>query len=105
MINEQEEYELVSYEQINTCPGLRAFLFERKGLRHVVYWHESGEGRVQLPLQARDFAIKEALDRPPLDAEEKNGQCLLPAGKRRYLISALSREEICDAFQKAGLSL
>jgi len=103
LINEQGEYELVPYRQIDSCPGIRAFLMERGGLRQVVYWHENGKGTLLLPLDVQKVTVRDELDQEPLSLEEKEGHCLLPAEGRRYLISALPQEAICAAFQQARL--
>lgn len=45
-------YELVEWEQLNVAGGqwtpVRAFLYEKDGRRHVVYWHVAGSGRLDL---------------------------------------------------------
>ena len=46
------DYELVEWEQIPVAGGkdtpVRAFLYEKDGRRHVVYWHVAGRGRLDL---------------------------------------------------------
>lgn len=45
-------YEFVEWEQLDVAGGkwapVRAFLYEKDGRRHVVYWHVAGSGRLEL---------------------------------------------------------
>ncbi len=105
LINEEKEFELLPYEQIEGAAGgdmkVRAFIFERKGLRCVVYWHTSGEGTLKLPIA--DATLRKELYEDALPVETADGGILLPIGSRRYLTASLSREELISAFERAEL--
>ena len=97
LINEDREYEVLPYNQIPTSdPRLRAYLFERKGKRVVVYWHTEGDGTVNLKIP--DATVYEELYETPL---AQTGGQNLPVGQRRYLVSDLHADVILSAFLKA----
>lgn len=100
LINEQKEFELVPYNQIqgaaNDAPEFTAYSFSRGEENYVVYWHHSGEGTLNLGTDV-EF-LDELWENPTTGA-------VLPLGKRRYVKSKLPLEELVAAFQKAKLQL
>lgn len=103
IINEQGEYELLPYEQIDAPEGVRAFIFERNSSRCVVYWHESGEGMLKIGLQKEDFTLRDDFAKPYLETAHEEAASILPVSSRRYLISTLSKEKLTAAFKNAQL--
>jgi hypothetical protein len=105
LVDEGGQFVLVPWEQIEgletTPDSLRAFIFERNGNVWVAYWHPSGEGSLELNLQATHMTLM----REPGKATtlKRKGQgAILPLGERRYLeFSGLSREEVSAAFRSA----
>lgn len=106
LINEEKAFELLPYEQIEGAAGgdmrVRAFLFERRGLHCVVYWHTSGEGTLKLPA-LENATLRAELYEAALPFETDGENILLPIDSRRYLTTSLSREEVVSAFERAAL--
>ncbi len=104
LINGGGEYELVRWDQTECGDGrIRAFIFERDGAFWAAYWHMTGEGRLELPLNAGEVRISDEPDGEALATEEAGSGVIVPAGGRRYLRSAVSREELAVAFAAARL--
>lgn len=103
LINENREFELLPYRQISACEGVRSFLFERAGKTCVVYWHESGEGTLSLPLAPEHCAVKKELWQDAEALSVENGCILLPVSSRSYLICELHADEVERAFAQARL--
>ena len=104
LINAKGEYELVPYDWIQVGDGkspIRAFFFGRKGASWVVYWHGSGEGTVKLPFAAKDVELLDEVAGKPVAFETAAGSVVLPAGRRRYLKTDLSRKTVEKAFAGA----
>lgn len=97
LINEEKNYEPVPYRQLETGDErLRAFLFVRRGLRWVVFWHTQGEGTVTFPIA--DAQVRSELWEAPLP----QGQ--IPVDRRRYLSTGLSEEEVEEVFRSIRLA-
>ena len=104
LINEEKRFELVRYHQITgDKPGVRAFAFERRGARWVVYWHTFGEGALTLAVDDPTLEARDELYGAPIAIERGAGFVRLPAGGRRYIRTALPMEEIAAAFEGAVL--
>lgn len=101
LINEQKEFELVPYYQIEGAASgnefVSAFHFTRNEENYVVYWLHNADGTLRLPLDGKDFAVVEELWEQPLALENNE----LPIGKRRYIKSKLPVEELIEAVKKA----
>ncbi len=107
LINEEGAYELLPYSQISDTGqgnnGLRAFIFERNHMSWVVYWHMSGEGTVELPVNPEKIRLfTEPGKEMPVTVN--NEHVILPVGNRRYLQFNLSQEEVIDLFAQANIS-
>ncbi len=63
LLNEKNELELHPYNQIMTVAGgsreVRAFSFKRNGDQYVVYWHISGDKKLELPVKPSDITLLE----------------------------------------------
>src|SRR5690606_5964724 len=65
LINENNELELVPYDQImdiaNGSRDVIAFTFERNKEIYAVYWHISGDKKIDLPLKSSDINLMESI--------------------------------------------
>ena len=105
--NEQKEFELVPYDQItdvaNGSRDVRAFIFERNGEWYVVYWHISGNKKLELPLKKSDVKLYETLGREAKIANLRNN-ISVPVSNRRYLkATKATKEELLNAFRNAKI--
>ena len=103
LINEKGEYELTPYEKIPTPENLSAFFFERGGENWIVYWHERGEGKAGLPLDAGSITVYDAIGGEAISVAAAQGGCVLPVGHKRYLRSSADKETLLKAFERASL--
>ncbi len=108
LINEKNEPELVPYYQImNVASGsrdVRAFSFSRNDGRYVVYWHISGDRRLELPVQQEDITLLDELGKEVRTEPASGGRTIVPVGHRRYIkTTKLSAEELAAALSKARI--
>ena len=101
LINENGEYELVPYTQIEMADEkVTAFSFERAGKSYVTYWHNTGEGTLALNLDC-DIKLERDLGKEEI-AFTKNGDMLtIPAKEKSYLSAECDVETLREAFRKA----
>ncbi len=107
LVNEHGKFELVPCEQIERVAGAkqpgRAFLFSRNGNVWVAYWHTSGSGVLEIPLEAKRVRLMRELGKP-LAVKGSGKVARLPLGERRYLeCEGLARQEVIAAFQNAKI--
>ena len=107
LLNEQNQFELVPYEQISGVAGgskeIRAFIFQRKGEYYVVYWHISGNKKLQLQLKPSDITLYKRLDEEE-PVNDSNGNILIPLNDRRYIrTNKLTKEEILAVLSNAKI--
>ncbi len=108
LLNEQKEFELVPYKQINNVSDeskdVRAFFFERKNDNYVVYWHISGSKKLELPLSSKNVILYEDLGREIPVHHTQNNYITVPVSNRRYIKTKnLSKEKLIDAFKNARI--
>lgn len=109
LLNEKNEFELVPYDQImniaNKSREVRAFTFKRGSDLYVVYWHISGDRKLELPLNPRDVTLMESIGQEiSVQADQNGNNSIVPVGKRRYLkTSRLSKDELIAAFRNAKI--
>lgn len=107
LLDEQNQLELVPYEQLTDVAGgskeMRAFIFQRKGDYYILYWHIAGDKKLSLPLDASKVELYEALStKEPVQADGSN--TIIPLGNRRYLKAGkLTKEELTEVFRKASI--
>ncbi len=101
LINEKGEYELVPYYQIEMADEkVTAFSFERAGKSYVTYWHNYGEGTLELQLDA-DVKLERDLGKEEI-AFTKNGNTLvIPAKEKAYISGDCDVETLREAFKSA----
>jgi hypothetical protein len=105
LINEKGDFELLPYDQIpNAAKGnnaASAFVFERHGRTHVVYWHTFGQARLDLPLRASRVCLFREIGKQA-DAQATSSGVRVPLAGRHYLeCIELSRADVIRAFQQA----
>jgi hypothetical protein len=108
LLNEKNEPELVPYDQImNAAQGsreIRAFSFTRNNYQYVVYWHISGDGELELPINSRDFILMENPGKEIQVSHSDVGKTVVPVGGRRYIkTNKLTRDELVAAFVNARI--
>jgi len=109
LLNEQEEFELLPYDQIidvaNGSREVRAFIFERNNDLYVVYWHISGSKKLKLPLAFERITLMESLGHEiPVPFDQNSGSVVLPVDKRRFIkTSNLTKDQIVNAFNNAAI--
>ncbi len=108
LLNEQKEFELQPYGQIENVAGgskeIRAFIFQRQNDLYVVYWHISGSKKLELPLKKSDATLFETLGVEENISSGPDDPVIIPAGDRRFLKTGnLTKEQLADAFVKAKI--
>jgi len=109
LINEQNKFELVPYEQITEAAGgsrdIRAFVFERQNELYVTYWHISANKKLLLPLDAANVKLYKELGKEENLATGQGNSVTVPVGERLYMkASNVSKEQLIDAFAKASIT-
>ena len=106
LLNEEGDLELHPYHQIEEIAGksseIRAFIFDRNNVPWVVYWHISGEGSINLPVNAEKISL---FEEPGIEipVSASNGNITLPAGNRRYIQFNMTEEEVLDLFANSSI--
>jgi hypothetical protein len=109
LVNEQKEFELIPYEQINEVAEgseeVRAFIFKRNTEWYVVYWHISKDRKLILPVNHQKITLLAELGKEmKVETGENRNSVVLPVGRRRYVKTAqLSNKELIAAFQSANI--
>lgn len=107
LINEEGNYEMVTYEPIiggaMDNAHFRAFFFERREKRYMVCWHSTGNGRLKMPLQSSQILYEKELGEENIRIEEFDGFAVIPIAGRQYLSTALSKEELLFAVVNAEM--
>jgi hypothetical protein len=108
IINEKKEFELLPCDLI---PGvahgsseIRALIFSRGSEQCVVYWHVSGDKKLEIPLASHDFRLLEEFGREIPVAGENGSHTIVPAGSRKYLVTnKIGRTDLLKAFVEAEI--
>jgi len=109
LLNEKNEPELVPYDQImnvaNESREVIAFTFERNKDLYAVYWHISGDKKIDLPVKSSDITLMENLGQEiPVQSGQNGDNTILPVGNRRYLKTGkLTKDELISAFRNARI--
>jgi hypothetical protein len=109
LINEKKTFELVPYDQImdiaNGSRDVRAFTFKRGNDLYAVYWHISGDKRLELPLKHGDFILMENLGKElKIQSGQNRENIIIPVGNRRYIkTNKLTKDELITAFKNAKI--
>lgn len=108
LLNEQKEFELQPYEQIENVAGgskeVRAFIIQRENELYVVYWHISGSKKLELPLNKSNVQLFETLG-VEKNIDSGNGDAIIvPVDNRRFLKAGnVTKEQLVNAFSKAKI--
>ena len=70
--------------------------------RWVLYWDGKGESRLSLPVAADKIGLYDEFAGNAVGFGKGDSSVVVPAGKRRYLKTSLSADEITAAFAAAG---
>lgn len=103
LVNEEGEYELVPYHQIETGCHLRAFVFSRHGESWAVYWHTEGSGSLILPCTDALFEVRDELYQSPVAPMVEKEHFVLPLSNRRYIRTNLPMETLITMLQKGEI--
>jgi hypothetical protein len=107
LIDEAGALELVPYSQIEKVAGrdgpARAFIFTRKAKVYVVFWHTSGEGSMEVPLDAIKTRLMPELGKPQTVPRVAGGIRVPLAGRMYLECDGVSHETIVQAFQNARM--
>ena len=108
LINEQNQFELLPYDQIHDIAGgseeVRAFMFQRQKEYYVIYWHISGDKKLELSLTPSDITLYEKLGQEESISSGANNTIVVPVDNRRYIkTNKLSKEQLIDAFKNARI--
>ncbi|MBW7891206.1 MAG: hypothetical protein H3C48_09340, partial [Chitinophagaceae bacterium] len=108
LINEKNEFELRPYEQIENVANsrdVRAFIFERNGNHYVVYWHISGDRKLELLLDAKKVSLmKDFQKKSGIGFSRSSGRITVPVNNRLYMkIAGTEKSKIIDAFRNAKI--
>ena len=108
LLNEQNEFELQPYQQIedvaNGSNAVRAFVFERNGDTYVVYWHISGSSHLKLALNKSKVQLFEKLGTVEAVNTSNDGSIVIPVSNRRYLRATnMTRTQLSKAFAEAEI--
>ncbi len=103
LINEVAKFELLPYEQITEeSSKVRAFIFERKNNVWVVYWHISGNGKIEFPINSNKIKLYKELGKE-ISVAESGEKVVLPVGDRRYIKFNLPKEEVVKLFSEVRI--
>ena len=108
LINEQDQFELVAYDEIPVAGEsgeVKAFIFQRQKDWYAVYWHISGNKQLEIPLTSSDITLYEKIGKEvPVSAGAGN-RVVVPLGDRRYIrANQLTREQLSDALKNARIT-
>jgi hypothetical protein len=108
LINEQKEFELVPYEQINDVANgrkeVRAFILERKNDVYVVYWHISANKSLELPLNKANVTLYQNMGQEESVKSDHEKFITIPVSNRRYIkAKEMPKEKLKDAFKNAKI--
>ena len=90
-------------EAANASKDMLAFILERNNERYVVYWHTTGNGTLDLPLNPQDVTLEKEQGGEPVPFAAGNSSISVRVADRCYLKSSLTRQQLIDAFKKAVL--
>ncbi len=108
LLDEQGRFELVPYDQVVDIAGgskeIRAFIFQRQNIPYVVYWHISGNKKLELPLQPSEVTLYEKLGQKVAISSGTDGRITVPAGDRRYIkANGLTKKQLLEALSNARI--
>lgn len=109
LINEKNAFELQPYDQITDIADnsreVRAFIFERAGSVYVVYWHISGDKKLELSLDAKKVTLmKDFQKKSKVGFSKGAGTITVPVNNRLFMkITGVDRTTVMGAFKNARI--
>ena len=95
LINEQGNYELVPYQQVQTADEkIRAFTFTRNNKNYAVIWHTEGSGTLHIPNAPQDLVYEKELGGERLLLTRNAGCANLTLEGRSYLSTTESMKTL-----------
>ena len=105
LIDENGDFELASWYHLHDVLGgddrASVFLFERGGKTCAAIWSNTGSDKISLPIGKESVSYVETFGSAETPVVRNGEDIVIPIGKRRYLITELSREELAKIFEKA----
>ncbi|HBE42528.1 MAG TPA: hypothetical protein DDW27_15270, partial [Bacteroidales bacterium] len=107
LLNEKNEFELVPCDQIkdvaNGSKEIIAFTFNRNKDLYAVYWHISGDKKIELPVKSSDLTLMQYLGKEiEISSGQSADKTILPVGNRHYIKTGnLTKDELANAFRNA----
>lgn len=96
LVDEKGGFELQPCEQFEGIAGasqaIRAFLFDRSGKTHMVFWHPSGKANLEIDIDPGRIRLFRELGRE-IGVTKTTGGVTIPYGDRQYLRVDLSKQE------------
>ena len=93
------------WEQIPGVPaGITAFLLTRKGKQYAVLWHNTGSGRLSVPLGDAQIGYTDTLGGAEIPTEREGQNRILPVAGKRYLVTDLPKAALAAALAAAVLT-
>jgi len=108
LINEQKEFKLLPYEQIkevaNGSREVRAFIFNRNDCPYVIYWHISGNGKLEIPLNPENVKLLETFGQETDVISTGDNSVTVPLSNRRFIKACgITKEQLTDALINAKI--
>lgn len=105
LIDASGSYRLVRWVHARTAahgdPRLRAFVFVYGGESMAAYWHTRGEGELLLAPPQEGLTVREEPDGEPLPVFAPGSRVCFPLGRKRYIASACTAEELIRVLEGA----
>jgi hypothetical protein len=107
LVNEQNQFELIPYDEIPVAGGsrdVRAFIFQRQKEYYVVYWHISGNKQLELSLNTSDITLCEKIGQETPVPSGAGKKITIPVSNRRYIKAGkLTKEQLSEALINARI--
>lgn len=108
LVNEEGAYELCPYNRIEGAAGgdarVTAYLMTRRGRTYAVLFHNTGCGKLTLPMDAEALVYEDELGGAHLPISKGNGTATISLDDKHYLSTDASPEVLIDAIKRATLN-
>jgi hypothetical protein len=73
---------------------------------YAVYWHISGDKKLELPLNSKDITLMENLGQEiQIQPGQNENKTIIPVSNRRFIkTSKLTKDELITAFKNAKIT-
>ena len=108
LVNEEGAYELCPYNRIEGAAGgdarVTAYLMTRRGRTYAMLFHNTGCGKLTLPMDAEALVYEDELGGAHLPIAKGNGTATISLDDKHYLSTDASPEVLIDAIKRATLN-